>query len=106
MNTHNHNLAAIYVRVSSERQGEKVSPQEQEEACRKYAGAQGYIVVGVYKDIERYRVRGKLVEPSGARSDRPGLHQMIVDGKKGFFDVLIAWKEDRLIEASELCWKF
>lgn len=88
--------AAIYIRVSSERQAEGVSPNEQEEACRKLAQERGYSVVSVYRDIEKYRVRGKVVEPSGARADRPGLRQMVTDGKNGYFDIIIAWKEDRL----------
>ncbi len=87
---------AIYIRTSSERQGEKVSPREQESACRKLASDRGYDVVTVYRDVERYRVRDKLVEPSGSRADRPGLVKMIQDGQTGLFEIIIAWKEDRL----------
>jgi len=39
---------------------------------------------------------GERSEPSGARFDRPGLLQMITDGKAGAFDVILAWREDRL----------
>ena len=88
--------AAIYLRTSTERQAEKVSPQEQEAACRKLAERLGYAVGMVYRDIERYRVRGRMVEPGGSRADRPALRQMLADGKAGNFDVILAWKEDRL----------
>ena len=39
--------AAIYLRVSSERQAEKVSPQTQEADCRAYCEARGYTVSDV-----------------------------------------------------------
>ena len=45
-------LAAIYVRTSSEQQGERVSPGEQERDCRLLAEQHGLTVVGVYRDIE------------------------------------------------------
>jgi DNA invertase Pin-like site-specific DNA recombinase len=88
--------AVIYIRTSTERQSEKVSPREQEHACHGLAEERGYTVVNVYRDTERYRVRGKLVEPSGSRADRPALRQMTIDGKEQLFDVILAWKEDRL----------
>lgn len=88
--------AAIYVRVSSERQAEGVSPEAQEADCRSMCQRQGYQVVEVYRDTEKYRVRGRIVEPSGTRSDRPQFLRMLRDADGGKFDVLIAWREDRL----------
>ena len=38
----------------------------------------------------------RLVEPSGTRYDRPGLLAMVRDAKQGKFDIILAWKEDRL----------
>jgi len=52
--------------------------------------------VCVYRDIEKYRAKNKLVEPSGSRSDRPGLLNMLKDASSGEFDVILAWREDRL----------
>ncbi len=92
MNKH----AVIYIRTSSEHQGEKSSPIEQEEDCRKLALENNLDVVAVYRDIEKFRVGSRLVEPSGTRYDRPGLLAMIRDAKRGKFDVILAWKEDRL----------
>jgi len=90
------NRAVIYVRTSSEHQGEKSSPTEQEADCRKLAADQGLTIVNVYRDIEKYRVKNKLVEPSGTRADRPGLVAMLHAAEKGEFDVILAWREDRL----------
>jgi site-specific DNA recombinase len=88
--------AAIYVRTSSEAQAEKASPDEQERDCRRVATEHGLTVVEVYRDISKYRVKGKLVEPSGTRSDRPGLSTMLRDAAAGNFSVILAWREDRL----------
>ncbi len=88
--------AAIYIRTSSETQGEKSSPLEQEADCRHLAQARGLTVVRVYRDVEKYRVGNKLIEPSGSRSDRPGLLAMLKDASKDEFDIILAWREDRL----------
>ncbi len=88
--------AAIYVRVSSEKQAEGVSPQTQEADCRAYCESRGYIVVEVYRDTEKYRVGGRMVEPSGTRGDRPELRRMLADTHGKRFEVIIAWREDRL----------
>jgi site-specific DNA recombinase len=88
--------AAIYIRTSSETQGEKSSPLEQEEDCRILANEKGLQIVRVYRDVEKYRVGNKLVEPSGSRSDRPALQAMLNDASKDKFDVILVWREDRL----------
>ena len=88
--------AAIYIRTSSETQGEKSSPVEQEADCLHLAQEKGLHVVRVYRDVEKYRVGSKLVEPSGSRSDRPDLLAMLKDSSRDEFDVIVAWREDRL----------
>jgi site-specific DNA recombinase len=90
--------AAIYIRVSSEAQAEpgKTSPELQEADCRAYCESRGYEVVEVYRDTEKYRSHGRLVEPSGTRSDRPQFLRMLADCDNKKFDTLIAWREDRL----------
>lgn len=88
--------AVIYIRTSSETQGEKSSPAEQETDCLRLAEEKGLQVVRVYRDVEKFRVGNKLVEPSGSRSDRPGLLAMLKDASKNEFDVILAWREDRL----------
>ena len=65
--------AAIYVRVSSEKQAgdQEVSPDQQEKDCRQHCESRGYGVVKVYRDVKRYRVGGRLVQPTATRADRP-----------------------------------
>jgi hypothetical protein len=46
--------AVIYIRTSSETQGEKSSPAEQEADCRRLAHEKGLQVVCVYRDVEKY----------------------------------------------------
>lgn len=88
--------AAIYVRTSSDHQGEKSSPDEQEADCRALAEQQGLTVVKVYRDISKYRVKSRLVDPSGTRTDRPGLVALLEEASQGHFEVILAWREDRL----------
>jgi site-specific DNA recombinase len=88
--------AVIYIRTSSESQGANSSPIEQETDCLNLAQEKGLQVVRVYRDVEKYRAGSKLVEPSGSRSDRPGLLAMLEDAAKDEFDVILAWREDRL----------
>ena len=89
-------LAAIYVRTSSEHQAERCSPEEQERDCRELAEQHGLTVVAVYQDTERYRAKKRLVDPSGTRTDRPRLNRMLNDAIAGKFNVILAWREDRL----------
>lgn len=53
-------------------------------------------MVDICADTERHPADAKLVEPSGSRSDRPGLPRMLGDAKVGAYDVIVAWREDRL----------
>lgn len=88
--------AVIYIRTSSETQGEKSSPVEQQADCRRLAQDNGLTVVRIYRDVEKYRVGNKLVDPCGSRSDRPGLLAMLKDVTRDEFDCILAWREDRL----------
>lgn len=88
--------AAIYIRTSSETQGGKSSASEQEGDCQTLAKEKGLQVVRVYRDVEKYRIGNKLVGPSGSRSDRPSLLAMLKDTSNDEFNVILAWREDRL----------
>lgn len=85
-----------HIRTSSETQGEKSSPIEQEADCRRLGQEKGLRVVCVYRDVEKYRVGNKLFEPSGSRSDRPALQAMLKDAARDEFDIILARREDRL----------
>lgn len=90
--------AAIYIRVSSERQAaeDRVSIESQLAECEAYCKERGYIIADRFIDKDKYRVKGKLVQPSGSRKDRPAYVQMLTAAQQGVFDVIVAWKEDRL----------
>jgi DNA invertase Pin-like site-specific DNA recombinase len=51
---------------------------------------------GKVEYIEKYRIRMNWIEPSGTRSDRPGLLAMFSAAEKNEFDIILAWREDRL----------
>ncbi len=90
--------ATIYVRVSSERQADedRVSIDAQLADCEALCKQKGYLIVGRYIDKEKYRVRKRLVQPSGQRKDRPQYQALIKAMRAGECDVVVAWKEDRL----------
>ena len=79
--------AAIYTRVSSDQQAteERVSLDEQAKDCEAYAEERGYAIVKRYQDVE-----------SGVSRTRPGFQRLQADARAGQFDVVLAWKSDRL----------
>ncbi len=90
--------AAIYVRVSRayKEDDERVTIAAQLADCEAYCQERGYIIVGRYIDKDKFRVKGALVNPSGARKDRPAYLKMLRAAQLGEFDIIVAWKEDRL----------
>ena len=80
--------AAIYTRVSSDAQDgqDSVSLNEQLTACQDYAARQGYDVIETYQDVQ-----------SGSDAKRPGFQAMLADARAGKVEVLIAWRQDRLL---------
>jgi len=89
-------IAAIYVRVSTLDQAQGASPEEQEFDCKKIAESKGLTVLNIYRDIEKYKVGKKMVNPSGKYSDRPQFKQMLKDGYDEKYGNIIVWREDRL----------
>ena len=73
--------AALYMRVSSLDQ----HPETQLLDLRQMAAQRGYEIVQEYTD----RI-------SGAKARRPGLDQMMVDARRGRFDVVLVWASDRI----------
>ncbi len=86
--------AAIYSRVSTPEQAEddKISLIEQERLCREYCQSKGYSVVFPYQDIG-----------SGTTKKRPDFLKMLGEARLGAFDVIIAWKTDRLARGIYPC---
>jgi DNA invertase Pin-like site-specific DNA recombinase len=95
--------AAIYLRVSSEQQAAEgtVSIEQQEEVCRRLCEAQGFSIAGVYVDKEKYKAtlapkKGKPVQPSGTRTDRPGFQQLLAQVEAGDIDAIVAFDSSRI----------
>ncbi len=90
--------AVIYVRVSrAYKEGdERVTIAAQLADCEKYCEEHGYSIVARYIDKDKYRVKGTLRNPSGANKDRPGYIAMLNAAQDEEFDIIVAWKEDRL----------
>ena len=73
--------AALYLRVSTVDQ----HPETQRHDLLTLAQQRGFEIVHEYTD----RI-------SGARAKRPGLDQLLVDARRGQFDIVVVWAGDRI----------
>ena len=85
--------AALYARVSSDRQDVDLSVSAQLRALKEYAKANGYVVAREYVDEAE----------SGRVADRPQFREMIEEGgkPKAPFDVILVWKFSRFTRKRE-----
>ena len=85
--------AALYARVSSERQDVDLSVSAQLRALRDHAEKNGYVVVREYVDEAE----------SGRVADRPQFREMIGEGSKpqAPFEVILVWKFSRFTRKRE-----
>lgn len=101
--------AAIYARVSSERQGRDnaVSIHEQVSQCEKLIRERGDKLVVTYIDDRMYRseVSGRMVQPSAKRPDRLDWQRMLAAAGRDW-DVLYAWRVDRICRGNETAGMF
>lgn len=81
--------AAIYVRISKDREGLELGVERQEEDCRKIAERLGLPVYRVYKDND-------LSGSKFARKARPQYLEMLEHARAGYFSTIIAYKSSRL----------
>ena len=79
-----HKRAALYVRVSTDRQ----TVENQLRELRQIAERRGWEVVKEFDDAG--------ISGSKGRNDRPGLDEMLKDAQRRRFDVVMAWAIDRL----------
>jgi DNA invertase Pin-like site-specific DNA recombinase len=80
--------AAIYCRISDDREGRALGVLRQEQDCRALATARGWQVAEVYVDNDVSAYSGKL---------RPQYQRMLLDLKEGTRDGLIVYHLDRLL---------
>ena len=85
--------AALYARVSSDRQDVDLSVSAQLRALKDYARANGYSVAREYVDEAE----------SGRVADRPQFREMIEEGSKpnAPFEVILVWKFSRFTRKRE-----
>lgn len=79
--------AAIYTRISDDKEGAGLGVQRQEEDCRKLAAAHGFAVATVYSDNDLSAYSGKK---------RPAYLAMVQAIESRQIDVVLAWHSDRL----------
>ncbi|MGC8628409.1 MAG: recombinase family protein, partial [Acidimicrobiales bacterium] len=79
--------AAVYCRISDDREGRGLGVARQEAECRALAERLGWSVAKVYadNDISAYR-----------RRRRPGYEALLAAVKQGQVDGLVVWHNDRL----------
>jgi site-specific DNA recombinase len=77
--------AATYIRVSTAEQEDGASLTEQKRDIEEYCSLKGYELVYTYQDIA-----------SGASRNRPLFQQMLREARTGAFQIIVAWKADRL----------
>ena len=85
--------AALYARVSSDRQDVDLSVAAQLRALRDYAGKNGYLIAREYVDEAE----------SGRVADRPEFRKMIdeASGAEAPFNVILVWKFSRFTRKRE-----
>lgn len=79
--------AAIYCRISRDREGAGLGVQRQEEDCRRLAASLGWSVAGVYTDNDLSAYSGKR---------RPQYQQLLERMEAGRVQGVITWHTDRL----------
>jgi site-specific DNA recombinase len=88
--------AAIYIRVSTKKQVDKYSPQEQKRILIEYANSHQWEIFDYYSDLGE----------SGMNSDREELDRLLVDAEKKHFDKVLLFEQDRLSRLEQIDWAY
>ncbi len=94
--------AAVYCRISNDREGERLGVERQRQDCLARAEREGWEVVGVYTDndlgasrtVQRQRADGSWEAVSTPR--RPAFENMLGKAERGELDVIVAYSNSRL----------
>jgi DNA invertase Pin-like site-specific DNA recombinase len=78
--------AAIYARLSDDREGQSTGIDRQVEACRSFAASRGWDVVAEYRDSDLSAFRNVR---------RPAFEELL--GELEHLDVILVWKLDRFV---------
>jgi site-specific DNA recombinase len=85
---------AVYVRVSTNKEEQKLSLQNQKSLFYEYVASKGWDIYDFYVDVK-----------SGTNSKRINLERMIQDAEQRKFDVILAKELSRLARNGELSYK-
>jgi len=80
--------AAIYCRISSDRDDTKLGVERQEQDCRKLCADRGWTVAGTYVDND--------ISAADPKKVRPEYRRLLRDIEAGKIDAVVVWAEDRL----------
>lgn len=97
-----HKRAVLYARVSTEEQATDDSASIPQQCEEMRALCEHDEIIGEFIDSRDYRAtqnpkRGKIVNPSGERADRPQFLAMLEVIKSGTADMVVCWRDDRLV---------
>jgi DNA invertase Pin-like site-specific DNA recombinase len=81
--------AAIYKRISDDREGRELGISRQDQDLRQLADQQGYTIVAEYADND-------IGASTRSRKSRPGYAKMIKDAEAGAFGIILAYTSSRL----------
>lgn len=82
-------LAAIYERISDDREGRELGVDRQDKDCHALARREQLKVVDVYRDND-------ISASTNSRKPRPEYNRLIADAKAGRFSVIVAYTSGRL----------
>src|SRR5579871_4761609 len=82
--------AAVYARISDDREGLALGVSRQVQDCRRLAEQRGWRVAEVYVDNDASAWRGR---------SRPEYRRLLEDVKSGVVDAVVVWALDRLHRA-------
>jgi DNA invertase Pin-like site-specific DNA recombinase len=80
--------AAVYTRISSDRDDTQLGVERQEKDCRDLCKRRGWTVAGVYTDND--------ISAADKRKVRPAYQRLLADIRSGKLDAVVVWDEDRL----------
>lgn len=80
--------AAVYCRISDDREGRALGVARQEADCRELAARKGWTVADLYVDND--------ISAADSKRRRPEYERLLGDVKAGVVDAVIAWDLDRL----------
>lgn len=87
---------AIYIRVSTKRQIDTYSPNEQKRILTEYAKNKEWEIHDIYSDLGE----------SGSEAERDDLDRLLIDANRKLFGRVLLFEQDRLSRLEQLDWAY